>query len=1524
MSGSEPIAVVAMACRLPGGIDSPAALWELLTSGGDAIEAFPARWDGLDLDATVRGGGFLRDADRFDAAFFGVSPLAAQAMEPERRVALETVWEALEGAGVRPDSHVRTGVYLGATDYLDRHVAMGGHAGGLAAKVAATLGLCGPEVTVDTACSSSLVALHLAMDALRRGECAVAVAGGVTVMSTPAAFVECGVGEDNAGDGRCKSFAADADGTGWAEGCGVLVLKTLAAAEADGDEILALLRGSAVADGGSDALVLRTALAAAGLTPDDVDAIEAHGAGTARGDAAEAAAIAAVYDRDRPLWIGSVKSTVGHTQAAAGVTGVIKVILALRNETLPPSAHAENPSPHLVGPLTLLAAARAWPSRGRPRRAGVSARGLGGTNAHIIVEEAPAVAAAPVREPDGVAYPVVLSGHDEAAVRAQARRWADRIAAGTSVLDVAMTAAVHRTAFPVRACVTARTSAELASALRDVADGLVEPEHAADGGLAVVFTGQGVQRLGTGAALYGAFPVFAEAFDAVCAELDPYVGGSVRAAVFGADEAAVHDPGLAQPALFAVQVALFRLWVSWGVLPSAVTGHAVGELAAAHVAGVLTLPDAARLAAARGRLLRSCSGGAMATVSLSEEDTIAVVSDLDVTVVGACDPGETIVSGAEPAVLAVVDRLAALGCRTRRLTVSAPLPAPGYALAEYGAVVGSCELSAPELPMVSAMTAEWMGPDLAPGEGVREPGYWIDQLDGAARFAEAVRVLEDAGIGGYLECGPGPVPTATARACLPPESPSVFVPSLCGADEPRDVLAALGALHVAGQDVDWAAVFAGRGARRVALPSSEFRRERYWLPVARSGGDLRSVSPEALPHPWLDAVTSTVDGEGHLFTGRLSLQAHPWLGEHRIFGAVVVPGTGLVELAAAAADQVGAAGIGELSLARPLVLPATGFVRLRVTVGAEVDGVRPIAVYSQPGDTPDGWTLHAVGTIVTEWVEHEPGWTEWPVPDIEPVSVVGLHGRLASLGVSCGPAFRGLSELARRGNSAFGLVRVPEQLEGDFDGVHPALLDAALHTMAALRPDATEALMPVSWRGVTLYGSPGAYLRVRLDLTDRGDHSVARLWVTDEADMPVAYVDELLLRAVTAEQVRAGDPARHLYRVDSVPVSASSALLGTTWSLSDLPALSTMPPPSRLVIDVPATTGPDTAYAVRATASAALTVLQDLLADARLARTELVWVTRGDLAAAPVRGLVRAARAEHGNRLRLIDAPPGADVTAALAVTDEPELVVRDGKVRAVRLVRAVAPDAPPRPLGPGGTVLITGGTGELARLLALHLVRRYGVRHLVLTSRAGPFTATASEVVGSLLDAGAQSVRIPACDVAVLSDVERVLAGIDPRLPLHGVFHLAATADDASFADQTREGIERVLTPMVAGALHLDAVTAGMDLSAFVLFSSASGVLGAAGQSAHSAANTFFDALAEDRRARGLAGSSLAWGHWSAAAPCLVTQTPVGTLTDPEALRLLDAALARPDSQLVPAKLELTGTEPPALLRSLVRPRPR
>ncbi|MFB7853453.1 type I polyketide synthase, partial [Streptomyces sp. NPDC056053] len=651
-SRTEPIAIVSMACRLPGGIDTPEAFWELLASGGDAVGGLPERWRELDLfdpdpesvgKSYAREGGFIDDVEGFDASFFGISPREALSMDPQQRLVLEASWEALERAGIRPGAlaESRTGVYLGtmSSDYgdlgrdldaLDGYVSTGNASSVVSGRIAYSLGLQGPAITVDTACSSSLVSVHLAVQALRQGECELALAGGVTVMSTPALFVEFSRLKGMAADGRCKSFSAAADGAGWAEGAGVLVLKRLSAAERDGDRVLAVLRGSAVnQDGRSQGLtapngpsqqrVIQDALEAARLTPGDIDAIEAHGTGTSLGDPIEAGALGEVFgpgrEAGRPVWLGSSKSNIGHAQAAAGVIGVMKMVLALQNETLPRTLHAQEPSPLIdwgTSGLQLLQNARPWErDENRVRRAGVSSFGLSGTNAHVIVEEPPVVEEAEVAEVSGGAVPVVVSGRDEAALREQAGRWASWLSdlAGREevrLADVAVTAARHRSHFESRASVVASDAAGLVEALEALAEGrahdaVVTGSAERRGKVVFVYPGQGSQWVGMGRELLDSSEVFAQTVNACDAALRPFTGWSVREVLAG--EEGENPPfdrvDVVQPALFAMGVALSALWRSLGVEPAAVVGHSQGEVVAAVVSGALTLEQGAQIVAQR-------------------------------------------------------------------------------------------------------------------------------------------------------------------------------------------------------------------------------------------------------------------------------------------------------------------------------------------------------------------------------------------------------------------------------------------------------------------------------------------------------------------------------------------------------------------------------------------------------------------------------------------------------------------------------------------------------------------------------------------------------------------------------------------------------------------------------------------------------------------------------------------------------------------------------------------------------------
>ncbi|MEX5637559.1 type I polyketide synthase, partial [Parafrankia sp. FMc2] len=832
----------------------------------------------------ARAGGFVYDAAEFDAGLFGISPREALAMDPQQRLLLETSWEVFERAGIDPTGlrGARVGVFAGTNgqDYIalldDRaaaegHVGTGNAASVMSGRVSYTFGLEGPAVTVDTACSSSLVALHLAAQALRAGECEMALVGGVTVMSTPGTFVEFSRQRGLSPDGRCKSFAAGADGTAWGEGAGVLLVQRLSDARRAGRRVLAVVRGSAVnQDGASNGLtapngpsqqrVIRQALASAGLSPSDVDVVEAHGTGTTLGDPIEAQALLATYGQDRPaenpLWLGSIKSNIGHTQAAAGVAGIIKMILAMSHGTLPATLHVDAPSPHVdwaAGAIELLTESRPWEDSGRPRRAGVSSFGVSGTNAHIILEQAPDLeqlsgepAAGPVNAAGLPVVPLLVSGRDEAALRAQAGRFQQ---AEGDVLELAA-ATVRRASLAHRAVVLAAGTDDLRAGLEALRGEVSVPNVVrgvvGEGRLAVVFTGQGAQRIGMGRALYETFPVFADAFDAVCAHLDIHLDRPIRALI-NDDAELLDQTGYAQPALFAVEVALTALLGHWGVTPDILVGHSIGEIAAAHAAGVLDLADAAVLVAARGRLMQALpAGGAMLAVQAGEAEILAALAEAGVAVDLAAVNGPTavVLSGPEDAIDAAAELAAARGWRSSRLRTShafhSALMEP--MLAEFAAVVRGLTFREPTLPVVSTVTGR-----LVEAEEWSDPQYWVRQVREPVRFADAVATLAENGVTRFVEAGPDGVLTAMAQQVLPDAEGSVFVPLLRrDRDETSTAVTALARLHVHGVTVDWAALFDGTGATPAEnLPTYAFQRRRYWPEFSDDEPELTGAGDES-------------------------------------------------------------------------------------------------------------------------------------------------------------------------------------------------------------------------------------------------------------------------------------------------------------------------------------------------------------------------------------------------------------------------------------------------------------------------------------------------------------------------------------------------------------------------------------------------------------------------------------------------------------------------------------------------------
>ncbi len=1528
----EPVAIVGMSCRYPGGVSSAEGLWELVARGEDAISPFPADrgWDLEDLydpdpdhpgTSYTREGGFLDGVAEFDSGFFGISPREALAMDPQQRLLLEACWEACENAHIDPTTlaGTQTGVFAGVmrSDYeaisrsvpedLEGYIGTGVSGSVASGRVAYVLGLEGPAVSVDTACSSSLVALHLACGSLRVGECSLALVAGVSVFSSPGLFVELSRQRGLAVDGRCKSFADAADGAGFSEGVGVLVLERLPDAVRNGHRVLAVVRGSAVnQDGASNGLaapngpsqqrVIRQALANAGLSAADVDVVEGHGTGTVLGDPIEAQALLATYGQgrpeDQPLWLGSIKSNMGHAQAAAGVAGVIKMVKALEHGMLPRTLHVDSPSSEVDwggGRVSLLTGEVSWEADdGGPRRAGVSSFGMSGTNAHVILEEAPAAEVSPsaatappgsVSGDSGVSavvegsesagagvvvaaggvgvgvgvggvVPWVVSGRGVGGLRGQAGRLGGFVGGrlGLGVVDVGCSL-VGRSVFGDRAVVLGEGREGLLGGLGALAGGessvgVVRGVAGGERGVVFVFPGQGAQWVGMAVELLDGSPVFREWLGR-CGEV---LGGLVGWSLEGVLRGERGEPGLdgvdvVQPVLWGVMVSLAGLWGACGVRPVAVVGHSQGEIAAACVAGGLSLGDGARVVVARSRaLVGLCGRGGMVSVGLGVGEVGGWLEGWGgrVGVAAVNGPGSVVVSGDVEALEGLLSEFEGGGVRARRIGVDYAAHS-GHVEEVREELLEGCVGIVPcsgSVPFYSAVTGGLLDMAGLGGE------YWYRNLRETVQFERATRAVLGAGVGAFVEVSPHPVLTVGVQETVEAVEGGVggggVVGGASSSSSSSSASAGAGAgagggggagggagvgggvvvvgslrrgegglgrflrsvaeLWVAGGGVDWGGVFRGSGGVRVGLPSYAFQRERFWLGSGVGVGDVSAAGLVSVDHPLLGAAVGLAGG-GCVFTGRLSLEGAPWLVDHAVLGVVLLPGTALLELVLHAGARVGCPVVRELMLQAPLVLGEGGGVRVQVVVGEPGEGgERTVEVYSCLGDAggglddggldgalaggvggEGGWTRHASGALTAEglagvgsdgvggdWGAVDARAVElggvWPPLGAVAVEVGDVYGRLADVGLEYGPAFQGLRAAWRRGEEVFAEVALGEGQAGEAGsfGVHPALLDSALHASAlALLGDGARGAdvgvrLPFAWSGVRLNRVGASSLRVCVSPVGEGsgssaDGALSLVAVDDEGGLVVS-VGSLVAREVSPGQLQAtGGGTDSLFVLDWVSVEMGSGEdVGAASVFMDAESLGRVlvgggELPGVVVLDVTGESGgvegggdglPSVA---RGVLGGVLEVLQGWLVDERFGASRLVVLTHGAvavgagdsvdaLADAGVWGLVRSAQSEFPGRVWLIDIDEEeashAALPGVLACAGESQLAVRGGRVLAPRLARAGGGSEGVLgvPEGVGEWRLVAGGGGsfeDLGLVAAPEVGRPLGVGEVRVGVRA-------------------------------------------------------------------------------------------------------------------------------------------------------------------------------------------------------------
>ncbi|MCD9879812.1 type I polyketide synthase [Streptomyces guryensis] len=1625
-ASDEPVAVISTACRLPGAVDSPQELWRLVAEGRDAVGPFPAgRWDVESLydpdpeapgKSYAREGGFLDDIDSFDAAFFGITPKEAAAMDPQQRLLLETAWESVERAGIVPAALAgsTTGVYVGmfagdylagsSLDQLDGYVGTGSALSVASGRLAYTLGLNGPALTVDTACSSSLVAVHLAAQALRAGECDLALAGGVTLMVTPQTFVEFSRLRGLSPTGRCRSFSDAADGAVWAEGAGMVVLKRLSDARRDGDEVLAVLRGTAVnQDGRSQGLsapngpaqeqVIRRALELSGLGPADIDYVEAHGTGTTLGDPIEANALAEVFGASRPagrpLFLGSLKSNIGHAQAASGVAGMIKVIQSLRYGMLPRTLHAETPSRHVDwadSGLHVLREPVAWPAGERLRRAGVSAFGISGTNAHVIVEEAPPVDTPLAKDESApVKRLFVLSARTEDAVRGQAARLAEHVTGDVALPDVAHTLALHRSHFERRTAMVAGDRDELLVELTGLTRGrkpLAPPREEPSGKVAFVFAGHGGQWPGMGVQLTADSDAFRQELIRVDEAVQRHTGWSVLDVLHAPEEIApLGRTEYLQPTLFAVNAALAAAWRGLGVAPDAVVGHSLGEIAAAYSAGALTLEDAVAVVCGRAQAAAPLVGkGGMLALELPRTQVEELLKPYAGRLfVAALNSGRsTAVSGAADALGDLLGQCQEQQISARRLSTPFASHTPLMAALRDDLLgrIGTVRGTATATPLYSTVSAEPV-----PGERL-DARYWYRNLSEPVRFGDTIRHMLDDGYRYFVELSPHPslgssIEAVAAEAGIDAVSIASLRREEGGLD---DLLCRVGELYTAGHTPDWQALFPA--GRRVDLPTYAFARERHWrTPASPTGG---GVSPLLGTH-----IEASDEADRHIFQTEIDLRdgRFAYLADHRVTGEVWLPAAAFLDMALEAASAVaggGALTLGDVSFDQPLRLDPRRPVRLQLVLRPAEDGSRHFTIASAA--TSARWERHVTGRVTPVTGDRASDERESPTALREQcgqeADLSAVYTRLAALGIEYGPAFRGLEQGRCGGTAAWGRL-APRPAAGHL--LHPAVLDAAFHT-AALPHDAPEGRAFVPAAAARLHftgrGTTPAWATCRLRSVD-GDRVTLDLRLYDDGEQLLLAVEEFELAALSpldgalfetrwqprppAKQVPAH--GSWLILADETGVAAELAdrlaaasvphVIGRRAEAYDVqgPGRYVLDPadpqhlnrlfddaftdagPERIVqlsaLDAPAIGDARTAReAARLCCLSTLHLVRTLADRVQGEAPRLFTVVRGSQAAGDSTHVTRPAQAlawgfglavaqEHPElKTTLIDLPPTDGVDALwkqLRHADDERLVALRGTGRMVPRLARTRPDAGVEGATPGGVPLITGGLGGLGRVVAERLARR-GTRRLALLGRSAPSPQAAAWIKG--MEERGVTVHLARADVA---DRESLTAALDTVRreagPITTVVHTAGVLDDATVVTLTDERVLNVLAPKVLGTTLLTELVP--EARNLILFASAAGLLGSAGQSPYSAANAFLDAWAHHLSLAGRRALSLDWGAWtgvgmvagSATRAAETSRSGLVAFTPAEGGELFDRVLATERRQLAPLALdwELLALDPDA-----------